>query len=908
MSLLLTRRRPGHASAKHGVLLVTLALVLSSLAVPAIAAGDKQSVKIGVLAYRGAKEVLTMWNPTAAYLTAAVPEYSFSIIPLNFREIGPAVSRGDVDFVLTNTSIYVDLEALYGVSRIATLKNRGRTGGYTVFGGVILCRADRSDINDLFDLKGRSFMGVDENSLGGWRVAWRELKAHGIDPYRDFKSLQFGNTHDAVVYAVLNGTVDAGTVRTDTIERMAEVGRIDLDRLRVLNPQHVPGFPFALSTRVYPEWPFARLRRTDDDLAQQVVIALLRLPADNEAAKAGKIVGWTVPLDYEPVHALLKELRLGPYKEYGRITLAAAMRQHWYWVVLTLLALLAMGVVTAYVVRLNRRLAHAHHLLEESSDNLVQQVQERTADLRLANDGLSREIAEHKQAEEKITRSEELIRNILDSVDEGFIVVDREYRILTANRAFCMMVGRRHDDIIGKRCYEVSHRIHEPCSLAGEDCVVRQVFDTGKSQVSRHTHTSDGGGVFDVEMRAFPVKDASGAVTSVVKSVSDVTEKSLLEEERLKTQKLQSLGTLAGGIAHDFNNLLQGVLGYISIAKLAAGQREKSAAALENAEKALSLSVNLTNQLLTFSKGGKPVKHQITLTPVIENAAKFALSGSHADYRVEADDGLWQIDADEGQIGQVVQNIVMNAGQAMPDGGRVETVARNVNAPGGDLPQNLAPGPYVEIAIKDSGVGIPEEDLSRIFDPYFTTKEKGSGLGLATTYSIMANHNGMIDVRSPAGKGTTFLLYLPATGAKSRSEKTRPAAAAGSGARRRVLVMDDEPVIRDVAREIFACLGHEAAFASHGAEAIEKYEAARRTGNPFDVVILDLTIRGGMGGAETVRRLREIDPAVKAIVSSGYSDDDVRADYRKQGFQAFLKKPYDIDALLETLNSVFAPS
>jgi CheY-like chemotaxis protein len=238
----------------------------------------------------------------------------------------------------------------------------------------------------------------------------------------------------------------------------------------------------------------------------------------------------------------------------------------------------------------------------------------------------------------------------------------------------------------------------------------------------------------------------------------------------------------------------------------------------------------------------------------------------------------------------------------------VEIVARNVNAPENDLPQNLAPGPYVEIAIRDSGVGIPEEDLSRIFDPYFTTKEKGSGLGLATAYSIMANHNGTINVRSQVGKGTTFLLYLPATGAKRRSEKTRPGAAAGAGARRRILVMDDEPVILDVAREILTALGHEAEFAAHGAEAIEKYQAAKRSGKPFDVVILDLTIRGGMGGAETVRRLREIDPAVKAIVSSGYSDDAVNADYGKQGFQAFLKKPYDIDALLETLNSVFTLS
>lgn len=908
MNLLPLQRLRSPASAKRCSFVVVLALVLSSLAVPTTASGDLPSVKIGVLAYRGDEEALKMWTPTAAYLNRAVPGYSFSIVPLDFREIGPAVGLGEVDFVLTNTSIYVELEAMHGISRMATLQNLGRAGGSTVFGGVILCRADRRDINGLGDLKGGSFMGVDDTSLGGWRVAWRELKAHGIDPYHDFKPLQFGDTHDAVVYAVLNGKVDAGTVRTDTIERMAEAGKIDLNRLRVLNPQNVPGFPYALSTRVYPEWPFARLRRTDDDLAQNVVIALLKMPADSPAARAGRIVGWTVPLDYEPVHALLKELRIGPYKEYGKITLAAAVRQYWYWVVLSLLALLVMAAATAYVARLNRRLANARRRLEEAGNSLARQVQERTADLRLANEGLSREIEEHKQAEEKIVKSEEFIRNILNSVDDGFIVVDRDYRILTANTAYCLQVDRSREEVIGGFCHQLSHRLHRPCHEAGAVCAVRRVFETGQPHAVSHMHSSPAGEIVYVENKAYPLRNDNGWVFSAIEVISDITEKRLLEEERLKTQKLRSIGTLAGGIAHDFNNLLQGVLGYISLAKLTAGQREKSVAALENAEKALNLSVKLTNQLLTFSKGGKPVKRPIDPRPVIESAATFALSGSRSAYRVEAGDGLWRVDADEGQIGQVVQNMVLNAGQAMPEGGRVEITARNVHAPASDLPQILAHGPYVEIAITDRGVGIPEKDFLRIFDPYFTTKEKGSGLGLATSYSIMANHNGLIDVRSEVGKGTTFLLYLPATGAMPRDEQVKPAAAAAAGPRGRVLVMDDEPVIRDVAKELLTALGHEVEFASHGGEAVEKYQAAQRSGKPFDVVILDLTIRGGMGGAEAVRRLREIDPAVKAIVSSGYSGDAVIANHREQGFQAFLKKPYDIDALQDTLNSVLAAS
>jgi CheY-like chemotaxis protein len=388
--------------------------------------------------------------------------------------------------------------------------------------------------------------------------------------------------------------------------------------------------------------------------------------------------------------------------------------------------------------------------------------------------------------------------------------------------------------------------------------------------------------------------------------VRDISERKRLQQERLKTQKLEAVGTLAGGIAHDFNNLLQGVFGYISLARLKRDNKEKSLAALEEAEKALHLSVKLTNQLLTFSKGGKPLKKQIELLPVIESAAKFALSGSRSDYHIVVDDGLLQTEADEGQIGQVIQNIVLNADQAMPEGGRVEIRARNVQASDKDLPQDLEKGDYVEIAIKDSGIGIAEEYLGKIFDPYFTTKEKGSGLGLATSYSIIKNHNGLIDVKSIVTKGTVFFIYLPAVYQERKTESLQPAGTASSIHAAKVLMMDDEQVIRDVAGELLRELGHEVEFAAQGNEAIKKYRTAKESGKPFDVVILDLTIRGGMGGAETIKILRDIDPKVKAVVSSGYSDDTDAATYQHNGFIAFLKKPYDVANLQDVLNKVLS--
>jgi nitrogen-specific signal transduction histidine kinase/CheY-like chemotaxis protein len=379
-------------------------------------------------------------------------------------------------------------------------------------------------------------------------------------------------------------------------------------------------------------------------------------------------------------------------------------------------------------------------------------------------------------------------------------------------------------------------------------------------------------------------------------------EKRALEDERQKSQKLEAVGTLAGGIAHDFNNLLQGVFGYISLAKLKRDDREKSLAALEEAEKALHTSVALTNQLLTFSRGGRPLKKTIDLLPVIRNAAKFALSGSHTDYRVVIDDGLWQVDADEGQISQVIHNIVLNASQAMPEGGRVEIMARNVPARSGNLPQGLQRGTYVEITLHDSGVGIPEQYLARIFDPYFTTKEKGSGLGLATSYSIIKNHNGSIEVKSEMGKGTTFSIYIPSASTVRTALQDKPTIAATAGRTGRVLLMDDEQVIRDVGVALITELGHRVEVAVHGKEALDKYLEAKRSGDPYDVVILDLTIQGGMGGAETLQRLLEIDPGVKTVVSSGYSDDSLIAGYREQGFRAVLKKPYNVAELQELLN------
>ena len=513
------------------------------------------------------------------------------------------------------------------------------------------------------------------------------------------------------------------------------------------------------------------------------------------------------------------------------------------------------------------------------------------------------DITERKKAEEKIRQNEEFIRSILDTVDEGFIVIDRDFHILTANKAYCNQAGKPCGRVIGKHCYEISHKSLKPCYEDGEDCAVRHVFVTGEPHAAVHRHTDAEGSILYVETKAFPITDTSGAVISAIETVSNITEKHLLEEERLKTQKLEAIGTLAGGIAHDFNNLLHGVFGYISMAKAIHNQKERQIAMLEQAEKALNLSVNLTTQLLTFSKGGKPVKKKTKLQPVIENSVKFALSGSNVDFCIDFEDELWSVEADEGQIGQVIQNIVLNADQAMPMGGAISIAMKNVDARAKSVPPSLSSGKYVEITIEDTGVGIPEKYLPKIFDPYFTTKDKGSGLGLATSYSIIKNHGGLIDVKSKSGAGTSFVIYIPAIEAEE-AKRELVCARAVTARKAKILVMDDEDLVRRIVGIMAGSLGHEVEFAENGDEAVAKYREALAAGRRFEVVILDLTIRGGKGGKETIKELIALDPEVTAVVSSGYSDDDAVSEHQSYGFKACLAKPYEKEALRDTLNSL----
>lgn len=341
--------------------------------------GAEQPVKIGILAKRGPEQVFQKWQPTADYLCKVLPDYQFQVVPLGFDEIHTAVLESRIHFVLANSAFYVDLEKRHGISRIATLINLHITGQQTTtFGGAIFTRANRHDIHDLGDLKNRPFMAVETRSFGGWIMAWREFKREGIDPASYFSSLEYGETHDAVVFAVRDGLVDAGTVRTDTLERMAEEGKIDLSLFKVLNRKKEARFPYHLSTELYPEWPMAATQATPKRLSRLVASALMVMDAKDPAAISGKIAGWTVPLNYQPVHDCLLALGIPPYEDYGKFTLKDVVKRYWLQSFLLVLAILSIVLVSFYILHLNRDLSQKKVEVDELNENLEHKVQDRT--------------------------------------------------------------------------------------------------------------------------------------------------------------------------------------------------------------------------------------------------------------------------------------------------------------------------------------------------------------------------------------------------------------------------------------------------------------------------------------------------------------------------------------------------
>jgi two-component system, cell cycle sensor histidine kinase and response regulator CckA len=521
---------------------------------------------------------------------------------------------------------------------------------------------------------------------------------------------------------------------------------------------------------------------------------------------------------------------------------------------------------------------------------LVQSSGLKDAENRLVCRASIMDITSRKEAEEAVCEQRNLLKKIFSEMPGLHSLKDCNFNYQYVNPAFHQFLGRKEEEILGRTDLDLLP-LQKARKYRKEDI---EVVESGQPLVLEEDVSTPLFGRKWLQVTKIPIKDQEGRVAGIISSINDITERKKIETELLKMQKLESVGVLAGGIAHDFNNLLTGILGNIELAKMYVGPESKAHPRLVQAENASLAAKNLTRQLLTFSRGGAPVTKTASVAELIRDSTEFTLRGSNIRVAFELPADLWLAEIDEGQISQVIQNLVKNADQAMPEGGTLEIRVRNVKLTKKDgLP--IRTGCYLEISVKDSGQGIPEKILGRIFDPYFTTKPQGSGLGLAVCYSIIKQHKGHLGVESQLGTGTTFRVFLPASGRAAVGKSLpREMVLAGQG---RVLVMDDEETVREIAGEMLRLIGYEVEFAADGLEAVKSWIRARRLGKPFTVVLMDLTVRGGMGGREAAGKLLELDPGVKVIAASGYATDPVMTDYQQYGFSGAVHKPFLIQEL-----------
>ena len=501
-----------------------------------------------------------------------------------------------------------------------------------------------------------------------------------------------------------------------------------------------------------------------------------------------------------------------------------------------------------------------------------------------------RDITEQVKSELALSESEKRFRMFFEVSFEAIGIHDKG-KLLDCNLALAKMFGYELNELKGINIIDLT-------AQESRETLIKNIM-SGFEKPYEAVGLRKDGTKFWAELSGKEIPYEGG--TARVTALRDITERKNMEQEIQRTQRIESIGLLAGGIAHDFNNILTAVIGNISVARLYASGNENLASALEDAEKASMRAKELTRQLLTFSKGGMPVKMIASIADLVTESAGFVTSGTKTRCDFFIPDDLWAAEVDPGQISQVIQNIVINADQAMPDGGIIKIYADNVvidNRSG----MSIKPGTYIKITLTDNGPGIPPEILPKIFDPYFTTKNSGNGLGLAIVYSIIQKHGGYIDTASTVGVGTTFTLYIPTSQEQTAAGVDKHSdIPVKSG---RILLMDDEKIVRDTMGRLLAALGYDVIFAANGQEAIARFTEEYDAGDSIDLVILDLTVHGGMGGKECVNELRRLYPGVRAVVSSGYSNDPIMSDYRSHGFRAAISKPFRLEDLKNVLSSV----
>ena len=521
---------------------------------------------------------------------------------------------------------------------------------------------------------------------------------------------------------------------------------------------------------------------------------------------------------------------------------------------------------------------------------------------RIISEGFQRfiDILEHRRAEEDLRQSEERFRVLAAVAPVGIFQSDSEGNCIYMNERCSETTGLAAGEELGSGWMQA---LHPEDAERVQEAWLRTLQESIPFKEEYRFRKPDGSVVWVIDEK-LAIRNRDGEVQGYVGSIIDITERLYLEEEMRKVHNLESLGLLAGGIAHDFNNVLTGIIGNLALLEMSLDADSEECEIAMAALRAADRTRELTQQLLTFAKGGAPVKRTAQIEALVRETTDLSLRGSKTKAEFHFAEDLSSVDMDTGQISQVVQNLVLNADQAMPNGGILKISAKNVEISDRDL-LPLAPGSYVEVAVEDQGVGMSKETMAQVFNPYFSTKQAGHGLGLSITYSIISRHGGHIAVNSEIDVGTTFAFYLPVADRQTAAPVAKAGRQLPTGTAR-ILLMDDEELIHEIMSKMLESLGYEVDGVYDGTEAVQTYETSLEAGSPYDVVIMDLTIPGGMGGEEAVAQICQVDPQVRVVVSSGYSNDPVMANYADYGFCGRLAKPVSMAALADTMQRVLA--
>jgi PAS domain S-box-containing protein len=687
------------------------------------------NIRIGVLSHRGDVATAINWSATAQHLTRTLPNHRFSIVPLDFDEIENHVVNAAIDFILVNPSIYVEMEVRHRITRIATLSRVVNDSYQNQFGGVLFTNSTRTDINSLDDIKGKLLSAVDRKSLGGFQMVMRELQDHGIDPQSDL-SISFAGIHDNVVKTVLNGVADVGTVRTGILESMQQSGQIDLADVRIINARSADHFNQLHSTRLYPEWPFSKLRQTDDELAQRVAIALMQMPDHRQGeGPATSNNRWTIPLEYQPVHELLQSLRLPPYDQVTQFTFADAVRKYWVAIVSTLVFFILLAVITMLVLRLN---------------------------------------AELKKSKSRLERQYSLI---LDSVADGIYGVDLDGNSTFVNKAMERITGWSAARMIGRNQHAILHHTRANGEAhPAEQCPVYKTFrDQQPRFVEDDIFWRRDGSSFPVEYSATPLRDEKNQTIGSVVIFRDISERKKAEAESRKYRselahmaRVSTMGEMASGMAHELNQPLTAIStnadACIRLTESGAFNNETLGDILETISQQAKRAGAIIQQLRNFIRKEMPDRNPVDLNEITRDVLvmlQHNLAESAVELSLDLDDELPRVQAQNIQIAQVIVNLVINAIEAMsacvakPKKLTIQTRSNRAQA--------------VTFTISDSGKGIDADIQRRLFTPFATSKQSGMGLGLSISKNIIEEHGGDLLLKHSSSEGSVFEFTLPHT-------------------------------------------------------------------------------------------------------------------------------------------------